>query len=113
MRTSVLKQKLRNIPKEELDHRKNVEATIFHLGYHYSNDKTRYRGLAKHRLWAYSRTWWINFARILKYIVQTAQRTLNTLQKTTFVTKITFIFLKFRIVMNFSHLLDDKYNSFP
>jgi len=91
VRTSVLRQKLRDIPKEELNHRNNVEATIFQLGYHYSNDKTRYRGLAKHRLWAYSRTLWINFARILKYIVQIGQRTLNALQKTTFVTKITFI----------------------
>jgi hypothetical protein len=56
VRTSVLRQKLRNIPKEELNHRNNVEATILELGYHYSNDKTRYRVLAKHRLWAYSRT---------------------------------------------------------
>ncbi len=86
-----LRQKLRNITKEELNHRNNVETTIFQLGYHYCIDKTRYRGLAKHRLWAYSRTLWINFSRILKYIVQTAQRTLNTLQKTTFVTKITFV----------------------
>ena len=91
MRTSVLRQKLRNITKEKPNHRNNVEATIFQLGYHYSNDKTRYRRLAKHCLWAYSRTLWINFARILKFIVQTSQRTLNTLQKTTFVTKITFI----------------------
>ncbi len=91
MRTSVLRQKLRNITKEVLNHRNNVEAIIFLLGYHYSNVKTHYRGLAKHCLWAYSRTLWINFARILKYIVQTAQRTLNTLQKTTFVIKITFI----------------------
>jgi len=75
VRTSVLRQKLRDIPKEEPNHRNNVEATILELGYHYSNDKTRYRGLAKHCLWAYSRTFWINIARILKYIVQTAQRT--------------------------------------
>ena len=88
-RTSVLIQKLRDIPKEEPNHRNNVEVTIFQLGYHYCNDKTCYRGLAKRCLWPYSRTFWINIARILKYIVQTAQRKLNTLQKTTFVTKIT------------------------
>jgi len=34
---------------------------------------------------------WINFARILEYIVQIAQSTLNALQKAPFVTKITFI----------------------
>lgn len=91
VRTSVLRQKLRDIPKEEFNRRNNVEATIFQLGYHYSNDKTRYRGLAKHRLWAYSRSLWINFIRILKYIMQTGQRTLNALQKATFLAKITFI----------------------
>jgi hypothetical protein len=91
VRTSLLRQKLRDIPKEELNRRNNVEATIFQLGYHYSNAKTRYRGLAKHRLWAYSRTLWINFIRILKYMMQTGQRTLNTLQKATFLAKITFI----------------------
>ena len=85
-----LRQKLRNIPKEELNHRNNVETTIFQLGYHYCIDKTRYRGLAKHRLWAYSRTLWINFIRILKYSANRSKK-LNTLQKTTFVTKITFI----------------------
>jgi len=60
-RTSVLIQKLRDIPKEEPNHRNNVEVTIFQLGYHYCNDKTCYRRLAKRCLWAYSRTFWINF----------------------------------------------------
>ena len=76
LRTSLLRQKLKEIPIEELNKRNNVEATIFQLGYHYSNDKSRYRGLAKHKLWAYSRTMWVNFVRILKYVTQICQRSL-------------------------------------
>ncbi len=76
IRTAALRQKLREIPIEELNIRNNVEATIFQLGYHYSNDKSRYRTLAKHKLWAYSRSLWINFVRIMKYITQICQRTL-------------------------------------
>lgn len=76
VRAAALRQKLKDIPIEETNIRNNVEATIFQLGYHYSNDKSRYRGLAKHKLWAYSRSLWINFVRIMKYITQICQRTL-------------------------------------
>ena len=68
IRTSLLRQKLRNTPIEELSKRNNVEATIFQIGFHYSNNKSRYRGLAKHKLWAYSRALWVNFVRLQKYI---------------------------------------------
>jgi hypothetical protein len=61
---------LRDTPKEELNRRNNIEATIFQMGFHYSNDKSRYRGLAKHKLWAYSRALWVNFVRLQKYIAK-------------------------------------------
>lgn len=77
VRAAALRQKLKDIPIEETNIRNNVEATIFQVGYHYSNDKSRYRGLAKHKLWAYSRTMWLNFVRIMKYITQLCQRTLS------------------------------------
>ena len=70
VRAATLRQKLKDIPIQETNIRNNVEATIFQLGYHYSNDKSRYRGLAKHKLWAYSRSLWINFVRIMKYVTQ-------------------------------------------
>jgi hypothetical protein len=54
--------------KEELNIRNNVEATIFQLGYHYRANKTRYRGIIKHKLWAFARCIWINFRRIMKYM---------------------------------------------
>lgn len=76
VRAAALRQKLRDIPFEETNIRNNVEATIFQFGYHYSNDKSRYRGLAKHKLWAYSRSLWINFVRIMKYVTQLCQRSL-------------------------------------
>ena len=76
VRATALRQKLKEIPIEETNIRNNVEATIFQLGYHYSNDKSRYRTLAKHKLWAYSRSLWINFVRLMKYVTQLCQRTL-------------------------------------
>jgi hypothetical protein len=77
VRAAALRQKLKDIPIDEKNIRNNVEATIFQLGYHYSNDKSQYRGLAKHKLWAYSRSLWINFVRIMKYVTQICQRTLS------------------------------------
>ena len=67
---SVLKRKIAAIPQEILNIRNNVEATIFQLGFHYSNDKTRYRGLIKHKMWANIRCMWLNFVRIKNYVTQ-------------------------------------------
>lgn len=76
VQAAALRQKLGGIPIHETTIRNNVEATIFQLGYHYSNDKSRYRSLAKHKLWAYSRSLWINFVRIMNYVAQLDQITL-------------------------------------
>lgn len=78
VRTSMLRQKLRDVPIKEKWKRNNVEATIFQLGYNLTNGKTRYRGLAANRLWAYSQATWINFRRILKYVMQASKRTLSS-----------------------------------
>jgi hypothetical protein len=58
------------------------EATIFPTGYHYSNDKSRYRTLAKHKLWAYSQSLWINQVRIAKYAVMATQNLYFSLKYT-------------------------------
>ena len=71
----LIRKQIENTPIEVLQKRNNVEATIFQLGYHYSNDKSRYRGLIKHKMWANIRCLWVNFVRILKYIRQICQRT--------------------------------------
>lgn len=50
--TYLIRQKIQETPIEILQKRNNVEATIFQLAYHYSNAKSRYRGLIKHQMWA-------------------------------------------------------------
>lgn len=64
----LIRNKIDETPIETLQKRNNVEATIFQLGYHYSNAKSRYRGHIKHQMWANIRCLWVNFVRILKHI---------------------------------------------
>jgi len=71
----MLRKQIEDTPIETLQFRNNVEATIFQLGYHYPNAKSRYRGEIKHQMWANIRCLWVNFVRILKYIKQLCQRT--------------------------------------
>lgn len=71
----LLREKVAETPIETLQLRNNVEATIFQVGYHYPNAKSRYRGEIKHQMWANIRCLWVNFVRILNYIKQLCQRT--------------------------------------
>ena len=66
--TSMLRKEIQQIPQEELNIRNNVEATIFHFGHRYPHDKTRYRGLIKHEIWANARCLWVNCVRITNYL---------------------------------------------
>jgi len=70
-----IRRRIEKTPIEILQKRNNVEATIFQLGYHYSNAKSRYRGEIRHQMWADIRCLWVNFARILKYMKQSTQET--------------------------------------
>jgi hypothetical protein len=72
---AVIRKKIAQTPKEILQKRNNVEATIFQLGYHYSNAKSRYRGLVKHQMWANIRCLWVNFVRILNFVQKTGVKT--------------------------------------
>lgn len=65
-----LRRKIAAIPQEILNIRNNVEATIFQLGFHYPNSKSRYRGLIKHKMWANIRCLWVNFVRIVNYVTK-------------------------------------------
>ena len=71
----LIRKRIAETPIETLQFRNNVEATIFQLGYHYPNAKSRYRGEIKHQMWANMRCLWVNFVRILKYTQQLCQRT--------------------------------------
>jgi hypothetical protein len=66
-----VRKRLEGIPKERLNIRNNVEATIFQFGCHYRRNKSRYRGKFKHHMWALARCLWINFRRVLLW--QTAK----------------------------------------
>jgi hypothetical protein len=65
--SAVLRKEFKELPPEKQKIRNNVEATIFQFCFHTRNNKTRYRGLAKHKLFAFARCLWINLVRIVKY----------------------------------------------
>ena len=84
IRASELRRELEKRPIEELWKRNNVEATIFHLGYHLKNGKSKYRGLYKQQAWATCRCMWINLVRIMKFTQKTCQRTFQSLKSGAF-----------------------------
>ena len=75
--TYQLRKKITSTPKEEIQRRNNVEATIFQVGYHYPNAKSRYRGLSKHQMWANIRCLWVNFVRIANFVTENGQNLPN------------------------------------
>jgi hypothetical protein len=77
--TCTLRQQIAARPQAELNRRNNVEATIFQLGYHYPNDKSRYRGLIKHKMWANIRCMWVNFVRIMNFIAGGGSKCVQTI----------------------------------
>lgn len=74
---SLIRIRIAGYPIEELQKRNNVEATVFQMGYHYRNNKSRYRGQVKHQMWANMRAAWINFKRIFKHAYKNGINLLN------------------------------------
>ncbi len=64
---------LEGLPPDERNRRNNVEATIFQLSYHSRNNKTRYRGQLKNKVWATCRSVWLNLIRIRNHVKKTAR----------------------------------------
>ncbi|MBU2513180.1 transposase [bacterium] len=62
---------MESLPPEVRNRRNNVEATIFQLSYHSRNNKTRYRGQIKNKVWATCRSVWINLIRIRNHVKKT------------------------------------------
>ena len=85
IRASELRRAMKQRTKEELHKRNNVEATIFQLSYLLHNNKTRYRGQFKQKVWAYCKSLWINLVRIINFMKQTCQRTFQTMEKVAYV----------------------------
>jgi len=69
---SVARREVEAIPFEERKKRNNIEATIFRYCFHTRNNKTRYRGLLKHKIQAVARCLWINVRRLLLFDEQMA-----------------------------------------
>lgn len=107
LETAVLRRKLAQIPQSELNIRNNVEASVFQTAFHYSNDKSRYRTLCKHKMWVVVRVLWVNFRRILKYIKQICQRTLFS-DKNRFDSQVSNLFLTIISVLNMIFLKYEK-----
>jgi len=78
--TCTLRKQIENMPFNERNKRNNIEATIFQFCYHTRNNKTRYRGLIKNKMWATLRCIWINLKRIVKYIGQNVGKSLKMSQ---------------------------------
>lgn len=74
IKACLLRKQIESLPLEEQHKRNNVEATVFQYGFHTHNGKTRYRGLLKHRMHAYSRCMWINLRRMVIFQISTFQR---------------------------------------
>lgn len=70
-----MRKEIANMPKDKRNKRNNVEATIFQLCFHSRNNKTVYRGMIKHRFWAFLRSIWINLRRIMHYLKQIPEKT--------------------------------------
>jgi hypothetical protein len=67
--TNLLRKEIADRPKDIRNIRNNAEATIFQIGYHYPDNKSSYRGIIKHEMWAFLRCLWVNFVRIRKYVL--------------------------------------------
>lgn len=78
-----LRKQIANLPSEIKYKRNNVEATIFQLSLHNRNNKTKYRGMIKQKIWATLRCLWINLVRIKNHVEQICQRTNKTAKNKT------------------------------
>ncbi len=74
IRAYLLRKQIESLPPEEQHKRNNVEAAMFQYSFHTRNGKTRYNGLLKHRMHAYSRCMWMNLRRMVLFQISTFQR---------------------------------------
>ncbi len=72
--TAELRHNPAAVSQEEQNKRNNVEATIFQYCFQTRNNKTRYRGLIKHKLFTFAECLWINHVRLANYPITTGQR---------------------------------------
>ena len=73
------RRQIESLLLEEQHKRNNVEAAMFQYSFHTRNGKTRYRGLLKHRMHAYSRCMWMNLRRMVIFRISTFQKSIFAL----------------------------------
>jgi len=100
IRASMLRRTMKNRPIEETRKRNNIEATIFQVGIPLKNNKSKYRGLFKLKIWVSCRCIWVNLVRIIKFTKQTCQRTIKTMEIRV---KMADIDQNFSFQINFQH----------
>lgn len=107
IRASHLRRKMKQRPIEETQKRNNVEATIFQLAFPLKNNKTKYRGLFKQKVWAYCRCLWVNLVRIANFTKQTCQRTIKTMEMQA---KMAVLHNYFSLLINFQRNLNLQFS---
>jgi len=107
--TSAVRNKIEQTPIEVLQKRNNVEATIFQIGYHYPNAKSRYRGLIRHQMWANIRCIWVNFVRILKHLKITGTKMENPAIHAAIFLFVSALLAKLKATMILKSIFNPKY----
>ena len=97
--TCSLRKQIASRPQADLNRRNNVEASIFQLGYHYPNNKSRYRGLIKHKMWANVRCLWVNFVRVLNFVAGGGYKCEQKVKNQAVLPVFLLIFVKMRFAM--------------
>jgi hypothetical protein len=107
--TCLLRKQIATRTQTELNVRNNVEATIFQLGYHYSNAKSRYRSLIKHKIWANLRCLWINFIRILKFTALTGSNCARKVKNSLFLSYFYVKNIKYLLILFYFFIFKENY----
>lgn len=76
---SELRRQIESLSPEDQRLRNNIEAAMFQYSFHTRNNKTRYRGLAKHRMHAYARCMWMNFRRLAIFTYKSSRHLFCTI----------------------------------
>lgn len=63
----LLRKAIKETPSDKKKIRNNVEAAMYHLSCGLRNNKTKYRGIIKQKMWATLRCLWINLVRITNF----------------------------------------------
>jgi len=108
IRTSQMRRKMKERPVEETRKRNNVEATIFQFGLNLNNQKSKYRGLIKQKIWSFCRCFWINLVRIMNYLRKRDNKNESKSENQEFTTVFQLLSTIVRLITQVVIIVDDK-----